>query len=581
MMNIQQYLPENFYWQPEKGLMKGEGEKAKHIADAVPIVLKLIQTTDHNTNFTKRTVQMQYQNCLGKMVGEPQEFTEGEIIGGKFLNARPIEVQIMAKSIAQSVFINSIQSQTKDKDPEQRDIYGFGWTGNKFHWLAEVAENFAEDQEYKAAAKMACLLGKGNAVVTSLVLAMAHGPLKRFLQAAGIQHDFVTFVVGETSVGKTDLAKKICSYLQERETIFSLSSKRMELKKLLQDARDITVVVDDFNHSASDRVISSQLHTVSEIIQTASDAGGLILDDKSIGKTNNCIHLVITSEKTIRNPSTMNRCFLVNMDKSLDKDYWDAVSEMKREQCFRLFICALIRHIEQEYDTAKERCRIDFLNYLQSGRTVSGESGSIHRIAETLAVQHTIKKLLVDYMKTAKIDSKLQEQAEKSMNRCIDECGQELEQEVRALKAEEKYMTLLPLLAGIFVSDGNGGYGFAEDESGYRKAMKHHKKVIGFQKNQGYVSFDLSYMCELINEEFDQHVSKHCLGKELSHYCLAHVEPSDQKQSCRWHTEKKYFHVHFRRLVETVHNMEYGADKEVLLPKHMIEDFEKRDYYGL
>ncbi|MEY8334690.1 hypothetical protein AALB53_16530 [Lachnospiraceae bacterium 47-T17] len=578
MINIQQYLPDNFYWQPGKGLMKGEGEKAKRIADAAPVVSERILTIDYGNSCTKKTVRIQYQSCHDEMVGEPQEFTEEEILSGKFVKARPIEVSIMAESTARNVFKISIQAQAKGMDPKQKDIYAFGWTGNKFHWLADAAD-YSEERAYHAAVGMACLLSKENSVVTSLILAMTHGPLKRFLQAAGIQHDFVTFVVGETSVGKTALAKKICGCLKEQKTVFSLSSKRMELKKLLQDTKDVTVVVDDFNNSASDRVISAQLHTVSEIIQAASDAGGLILDDKSIGKTNNWIHLVVTSEKIIRNPSTMNRCFLVSMNESLDSDCWDEVSRMEKEADFRIFICALTRHIEQDYDAFKERCRADFAGYQRSGQEATGEGGNMHRIAETLAVQHTIKKLLADYMKSAGVDRKLCEQAERSMGRCIDECGQELAQEVRTLQADKTYTRLLPMLAGIFKSAGNG-YQFADDESDYIKAKKNYKPVIGFQQNRGYVSFDPSYMCKLMEDECDQPVSKSCLGKELSHYHLAHVDSSEQKQSCRWHTEKKYYHVSFRQLLELAHNIEWGAEDELFSPEQTIQDFEEKHYRG-
>lgn len=78
-------------------------------------------------------------------------------------------------------------------------------------------------------------------------------------------------------------------------------------------------------------------------------------------------------------------------------------------------------------------------------------------------------------------------------------------------------------------------------------------------------------MCRMIAQRLgEESISVKCLGKELAYYQLAHVDGSEQKQSCRWHTEKKYYHVNFRQLLELI----YGKYEVNDLLEHTIENFE-------
>lgn len=587
--NIANYVPKNLQWKPNEGLMKGEGEKQKRIANAVPIVLSRVQVVDHTVNCTKRSVKLQWQNCNGAQLGEAQEFFEGDITNGKFMRAIPLEVEFnVCTQTAREIFKGIIQVQIRKMKIEMKDIYPFGWTGKRFYWLEDEPDILPE-VEYEVAVRIAVILEQENEVITALILGLVHGPLKKVLQSMGIEHDFSTFIKGATSIGKTAAAKKICRCLQNRETVVALISKRSELKRFIQDARDITLVIDDFNTSASDRVISSTLQTISEIIQAASDAGTQILDEDSEEKAGNCAHLVITSEKIINNVSTMNRTFLVNMEKALPDRLWHEISDMAEHRYFFVFVCAFIRYVSCNYDEIVACGKADYAGYLQLERErMPADVPSRNRIAETLAVQDIIKKLLVDYVRSVGVDEKLYTSMEQSMCHCIRVCGDELEREIRNIQNRKERKQLLPELASIFISTPLG-YEFAENEEHYKKAMEKQKKVIGFWLNPGFVSFNPAYMCRLIEKELKWKlkqyperkkrieledalaaVSVSRLGKELSFYRLTHVEPSEQKQSCRWHTEDKYFHVHYEELLELVHGSDFCESPEYKL----IRDYE-------
>ena len=283
-------------------------------------------------------VKLQYFDADGtSTLGNVQEFTVEEITTGKFMKALPIEVLTDTGSdrTLRDIFKYIIQAQIRDSKIETKEIFKDGWHKNKYHGQAD--KNISKEEEYKVAVKMATVLGKRNNAVAAVVLAAIHGPVKRVFQSAGIQHDFVTFVTGKTGIGKTALVKQICNYRQDTGVVFALSSERKELRKTLQNISDTTIVIDDFNISGSDRMASRQLQIISEIIQAACDSGGVILDETSLDKMDNCIHIVVTSEKLIRNLSTINRCFLVNMQESIPKDLWDEIFHMKEQNYFRLF----------------------------------------------------------------------------------------------------------------------------------------------------------------------------------------------------------------------------------------------------
>lgn len=154
------------------------------------------------------------------------------------------------------------------------------------------------------------------------------------------------------------------------------------------------------------------------------------------------------------------------------------------------------------------------------------------------------------------------------------------------IHVKESHMELLPTLAEIVSSlDGYYGYKLAKNETKYRQEIKKVKKIqtgdiiyVGFQANRGYISFSPRHMCRLIAECLGkEYISANCLGKELSYYHLAHVD-SEQKQSCKWHTQKRCFHIHCRELIELVSSMKCNFSLVTEeLREQIISDFD--NYY--
>lgn len=558
MEKIQEYLPENLFWVEEKGVVQGKEEKEKRVANAVPIVKKRISYEQPVAGIVRKVVMIRYLNCSNTWVGELQEMEDADIVNGNFMRNLPIEVQIDNKRIAKETFLKIIQEQVARMLVEKEEHYPFGWYKEKFHWNEERRE-ILQGQEYRAALNVAAIITKENQAVTALVLAAVHGPMKHILESAGVRYDFVTFLAGTTGIGKTALAKKICGYIN-KPIVLALSSERKELRKAIQNLADVTVVVDDFNTSASDRMVSRQLQIVSEIIQGKCDAGDVVLDETSAGKRNHNTHLVITSESIIRNVSTMNRCFLVNMQEAIPDDLWEKISEMDKQQDFSIFMQSFLVYIEKNYDTAVQGCREDFKHYQQHARQqITLNNTSANRVAETLAVQHVLKKQMINYFKSVGLEDKLCLRVNTFIDSGIAGSGQELQQELNEMVSRKEYKEFLPTLAYIVCS--GYGYKMAKSEKEYLKKIKNGRYLAGFEQVKGYVSFIPSHMCSMIADILDRDtVSVNALGKELSHYHLAHVDGSEQKQSCRWHTEGKYYHVHIQQLRELIYGESEGAN---------------------
>ena len=578
MKEIFQYLPNDVEMNEEKGFVIRKGAKETLLTNAIPIVKERTKQVNHITNQTQDLITLQYLTHTNEWVGTEQDFSAEDIMSGKFIKKIPIEVQIEYSRIGQ-IFRSIIQKQIRTIPIETKEIYEFGWHEKDFHWLEDELQNISTSQEYEAALKVGSVILKDNLTIISLILAMAHGPMGNVLYSSGIQHDFVTLISGPTSIGKTAICKKICGYLKHRTYILALSSDRKEVKKTLQNSTDTTMIIDDFNISASDRVQKRQLQSVSEIIQEASDAGDVILDETSTKKRHNKIHIVVTSETPIRNISTMNRCFWVNMRKSIPSDLWNDISTMEEKNIFSIFIQSYVKYVEKNYDTIVANIKHDFEFYKSYVlKNVLFSKNSMNRIAETLAIQHSLKLQLVNYMTAIGIDNKLCKRLGESIDRCISSSGQELQTMIDDIYVKKSHMELLPTLAEIVSSlNENTGYKLAEDENGYRKKIhKGRLEYVGFQVNRGYISFSPRHMCRLIAKSMGKdNIAVNCLGKELSYYHLAHVDNSEQKQSCRWHTTEKYFHVHYRGLIELVCSMVYG-DAPIIkeLNERTILDFE-------
>lgn len=313
------YIPKGYYQDDSGELYDAKGTM---VSSASPMVEKLKKVKKRKGKVVDEKIVINWLGANGR--NETQEISAQDIRDGTFIKKLPTSVIVdpsYSKKI-RDIFRYIILSQMMNKESEDVEEHEFGWNGLHYYWEIEEEQKGYANSEYEVAVSIADILSKGEDAISAMLLAAIHGPLIKVLREAGINQDFLTLIVGESGVGKTELAKIFCDYLPYKKVVFSLGSKRGELQKKLERIADITCVIDDYNLTASNRVKERQLQILSEIIQSRSNAGKLLVDADSEQYEENEVHVVATSETIIHNVSSLNRCFLVQMDTPIENGLW-------------------------------------------------------------------------------------------------------------------------------------------------------------------------------------------------------------------------------------------------------------------
>lgn len=570
-------LPIGSVWKAGAGLWNENGKNVKKVANAIPKVTEVvcIKTMASNKSILLISFCMYYENGTQS----PRlTITEEELLKSKFVEKLPVHVIVQPqfdKKIA-SIYRVIIQEQLKEHEVREVIEYDYGWYEKKFNWQKGIESHTCEreGEEYENVMEMTEMIRK-EPILGGILLAAIHGPLKYPLECANVTHDFVTYIVGETGIGKTEISKKICNYLPEKSTFLSLETERKVLKEYIQKSKDITLIVDDFSTTASNRVKERQLQVMSEVIQTASDSGEILTEGEMKGVNLRRVHLVVTGESLINNYSTLNRCFVIRMDENISSAIWEKLSIFSRRGYMGVFMKNFVGWFQNNFDENVNRMKIDYREYQQrTSERLKYDIPGVQRIRNTVAVQMTINKCLTDYLATIKIDYRVFEEVQLNLLKHIWDSAEDLCTYILHLKKENKKMQYLPMLARMLFNIGNGCWVATKEETYYKYLNKEARDgvCIGVCINDGYWSFRMDIMCGYIAYALEEEsVSKKCLSSELNYYALAHKD-SEGKVSCYWHSEKRLCHVHVRALLDLVY-----PDYDRFFINSLVKEFELRD----
>lgn len=275
----------------------------------------------------------------------------------------------------------------------------------------------------------------------------------------------------------------------------------------------------------------------------------------------------------LKNLSSINRCFYIKMENPLEESDWEFVKKIFDEKYMHYFKIGFVDYLENNYEQVVQNVKTNYGLYqheLKEMKSQSGNSGK--RIADTLALLMVTKKVLRDYFVFRNIDNEIILKIDNIIRRNIIEIGEEMNAMLDDMLKKEAHMRYLPLLAKA-ISDGwYRGYFIAEDEKSYCKNLNKcdgPRKYIGFYSNDGFLSFKPEDMCLLLEDIFEaKKVTMSELAKELRTYSLVHVN-NENKNSCRWHTNGKYYHVHIRQLLELT-----------LTHEEVKEYYERKEHFG-
>lgn len=553
-------LPDGYCWEPKKGLYRLKQQKK--IVNAIPVVVskKVRKFCKNNQSpILMIGIQFVYQdNSRSEII----YISEKQLRSKDFNECFPIEVVIQPRSnqIVQEVFRVIIQEQLSKIEAMEETVYEFGWNGSHYYW--DEGQETEVTKEYKSVVDLANLINSSE-VIAGVVLAALHGPLVHKLKQAGINHNFVTFVVGETGVGKTEVVKKICNYLLGKNIFLSLGSDGRAIKKQIYALNDITLIIDDFCKSDSPELQRKNVKNVSDIIQNASDSGQVLINGTEILEEEKNIHLIITGEKVIKNFSTLNRCFVINMDEMLSEETWTLLNSFSDSGEMYIFMKSFIGWIEREGVNYINKMGVNYQNYLKDSQSkLNYEISGINRIRNTVAVNMTIEKALIDFLTQQGIDDRLLSRVKQMLQSYVWKSGKEICESIQVDIAKSRKMRYLPAMADILISIGNE-FRIAKDINQYSKYKnfdKKGRKCIGVCLHDGYWSVEPKILCRRLEEFLDEeNITLKSIAVELKEYSLALADCEGKFSCIKWGSSTRMYHIKVEELIELIYPLEgYG-----------------------
>lgn len=548
-----------------EGLYFNRNNKHTLIANAWPQVIKRLEIQDNSLGILRHILKVKF---VLEGNAEPEillDIPEEELRSGKLQKRLPLEIisgDVSERTMVEH-FVKIIRMQASELPVESVVHYKFGWNNLHYHWGVSGSDHLPIAEEYSAALQILHVLEGGNMVIAGVFLAAIHGPLKSVLIQAGIHHDFTTYIYGESALGKTELCRNLCNYVPPRDNILSLSSTRKELKKFIENKDDCTIIVDDFCKTASRGVQDRQLQSISELIQASCNSGKVLVDASSSETSYSTTHLVVTAESLVKNLSTINRCYFMQMQQSIPQNIWKEIMQLAENNTLFVFMQGMTRFIEknpgivptlkQDFDDSQE---IIEKQLKKSNFQIN------YRIIGTLAVQKVLKRLFVRYLYYLKLDKKKINRINAILDKNIDNCGFEMLSYLSELKKEEDHKKYLPYLHRLLsTATQHSGQNYLaenpEDYINWKKRGDIGRECLGIWHENGYISFSGNRICRQLAMYMKvDTVSKSILINELCHFGLLKIS-SDGRKSWKWNTPGRYYHVNFKELDRIINSFYY------------------------
>ena len=543
-----------YRWEAQRGLFQIRNQK--YVVNAIPILYTRWRKKQLVSDIEEQGVDVAYRYA-DMSESEVFQIPVKELEKDDFKIPTDVIVGIGFNKKIREIFRFLIKSQFARFMVEERMEYKFGWNANQYFWNEGSGnfQGFISEDTYKQTVAFANLVST-NELIAEIALAAMQGPLNDLLNSAGIHHNYVTYVVGETGVGKTEIVKRLCNYLPQIKVFLALGSDRKQLRKQMSELKDITLILDDFCKSDSTRVHEKNLQVLSEIIQNASDSGQALFNDIGDIQYNQNLHLIITGESMIKNFSTFNRCFVIDMNEKLSDNEWSMLLHFSNNQGMYIFMRGFMKWIEKNRLEIIERMKADYqFYYKHSKKNLVFQVPGIERIRNTVAVRLTVQKCLLDYFAEVRSDKILLNDVKNVIWNSIWAKGRAMCEQMMSIKNEKNRQIYLQVLAEIISQLGNGAW-LAKDEDEYLQYANIKGKAgvcIGICLHEGYWSLDSKKMCELVAEKLNvESVATKSISCELKHYALAYVD-SEGKMSCRWCSRKRMHHIRVRELVELIY----------------------------
>lgn len=204
-------------------------------------------------------------------------------------------------------------------------------------------------------------------------------------------HRFAVYLNGASSVGKTTQVQLLTDIFEDQGNCMSLSSDKKDLINLCR-YNGCPTIVEDHKKSVSIRENGNNLYKISDIIGQFQSFGQRTIDGRDA--TLKSI-LFVTAEKYIKNPSTANRCLIIEVLGKFDPDEMMWLQENK--ELLLCFIDEFIMYLLE--NDADIRRRIEGYNelYKSDGAEYNGYELDL-KVAKTKKTLRLTRKVLEDFI---------------------------------------------------------------------------------------------------------------------------------------------------------------------------------------
>lgn len=159
----------------------------------------------------------------------------------------------------------------------------------------------------------------------------------------------------------------------------------------------------------------------------------------------------MSAERMILNESTINRCFIFNMEEPLPMEAFQKMKTLEKERGFFRFLVAISRFVGGDNLTSQlEMMAKDYERYKgESNRLGTCTCGSDHQIHETYAVQMVLVRVVIRYLNSLKLDEMLVSKTDKAFTDCVGGVCKEMKTLINELHHVEEHKKYLRPLAEI------------------------------------------------------------------------------------------------------------------------------------
>lgn len=360
------------------------------------------------------------------------------------------------------------------------------------------------------------------------------------------EYGFTIYIYADSGLGKTEFSKLLSDIYEDHDNIVSLSSDKYAIKKAAK-LKDSVIVIDDLNRTVSSRIRNSNEAKLCDFIQMNQSSGNCHYKDIKVKLDNIAI---ITAEYVIKNNSTVNRCLLVQLERSFDSD---ELTILKKEhgkyiaflKDFILWLCENHEKISGEAAYYK--------NKNDNSNIHDENNGKLKRIMRTYKILCITLDIFKRYLKEQHdlmdehIDD-LSEICKTSIENCIndtiDHCLNDDNKAGRDFIDE----ILLGIDHGNIVSSD-----FAEYSKEAKKARKNkYLQRYVFYFDGAYLCVEADVLTNWLKTRLDLEIvpSKQKVSAQLRYYGLLKVIGGEYTSTISEDKSRKYYQLYLQRLKE-------------------------------